>query len=72
MPCLRKFTQLGVIVSMRTQDRAIAQAKTGSEVQAFLALALPLAGAQVAQAAVGFVDTLMMGRWGLTPWPQVV
>lgn len=49
---------------MRTQDRSIAQAKTGSEVRAFLDLAVPLAGAQVAQAAVGFVDTLMMGRLG--------
>ncbi len=49
---------------MRTQDQAIAQAKTGSEVRAFLALAVPLAGAQVAQAAVGFFDTLMMGRLG--------
>jgi MATE family multidrug resistance protein len=44
--------------------KAIAQSKTGLEAQAFLALALPLAGAQVAQAAVGFVDTLMMGRLG--------
>ncbi|MGG6242217.1 MATE family efflux transporter [Nodosilinea sp. AN01ver1] len=35
-----------------------------AEVRAFLALAVPLAGAQVAQAAVGFVDTLMMGRLG--------
>ena len=49
---------------MRTQDRAIAQAKTSSEVRAFLTLAIPLAAAQVAQAAVGFVDTLMMGRLG--------
>ncbi|PSR17499.1 MATE family efflux transporter, partial [filamentous cyanobacterium CCP3] len=49
---------------MHTKDRSIAQAKTGSEVRAFLALAVPLAGAQVAQAAVGFVDTLMMGRLG--------
>ena len=49
---------------MRTQVRAIARSKTGLEARAFLALALPLAGAQVAQAAVGFVDTLMMGRLG--------
>lgn len=49
---------------MRTQIRAIARSKTGLEARAFLALALPLAGAQVAQAAVGFVDTLMMGRLG--------
>lgn len=37
---------------------------TGLEAQAFLALAIPLASAQVAQAAVGFADTLMMGRLG--------
>jgi MATE family multidrug resistance protein len=49
---------------MRSQERAIAQAKLGSEVRAFLALAVPLAGAQVAQAVVGFIDTLMMGRLG--------
>ncbi|WOD38493.1 MATE family efflux transporter [Nodosilinea sp. E11] len=49
---------------MRTQVRSIAQSKTGVEAKAFLALALPLAGAQLAQAAVGFVDTLMMGRLG--------
>ncbi|MFQ4138373.1 MATE family efflux transporter [Nodosilinea sp. PGN35] len=49
---------------MRTQDRSIAQAKTGLEVRAFRRLAVPLAGAQVAQAAVGFIDTLMMGRLG--------
>ncbi|MGF1458663.1 MAG: MATE family efflux transporter [Leptolyngbyaceae cyanobacterium] len=35
-----------------------------SEVREFLRLALPLAGAQVAQALTGFVDTLMMGRLG--------
>ncbi|MBE9078302.1 MATE family efflux transporter [Romeria aff. gracilis LEGE 07310] len=38
--------------------------KTGIEVQAFLKLAVPLASAQLAQAAVGFVDTIMMGRLG--------
>ncbi|MBE9136965.1 MATE family efflux transporter [Nodosilinea sp. LEGE 07088] len=47
---------------MRTQKRS--QAQTGAEIQAFLALAVPLAGAQVAQAVVGFIDTLMMGRLG--------
>ncbi|NJL45539.1 MAG: MATE family efflux transporter [Leptolyngbyaceae cyanobacterium SM2_3_12] len=40
------------------------KSKTGLEIHAFLALAIPLASAQVAQAAVGFVDTLMMGRLG--------
>jgi multidrug resistance protein, MATE family len=36
----------------------------GIEVQEFVKLAVPLAGAQVAQAVVGFVDTLMMGHLG--------
>jgi multidrug resistance protein, MATE family len=36
-----------------------------SEFKAFLTLALPLAGVQLSQAAIGFVDTLMMGRIGL-------
>lgn len=36
----------------------------GTEVREFIKLAVPLAGAQVAQAAVGFVDTLMMGHLG--------
>jgi multidrug resistance protein, MATE family len=35
-----------------------------AEIQDFLQLALPLASAQVAQAATGFVDTLMMGHLG--------
>jgi multidrug resistance protein, MATE family len=35
------------------------------EVKTFLALALPLVGVQLLQAAIGFVDTLMMGRIGL-------
>ena len=36
------------------------------EGNAFLKLAIPLAAAQLAQAAVGFVDTIMMGRLGTT------
>jgi MatE/Acetyltransferase (GNAT) domain len=35
-----------------------------SEVKGFLQLAIPLASAQVAQSATGFVDTIMMGRLG--------
>lgn len=35
-----------------------------AEFQAFLQLAIPLAGAQVAQLATGFVDTVMMGHLG--------
>lgn len=34
------------------------------EIREFLKLAIPLASAQVAQAAVGFVDTIMMGHLG--------
>ena len=36
-----------------------------SEVTEFLKLAIPLIGVQLSQAAIGFVDTLMMGRMGL-------
>lgn len=36
----------------------------GMEVREFAKLAIPLASAQVAQALVGFVDTLMMGHLG--------
>ena len=35
-----------------------------TEVREFLNLAVPLASAQLAQSATGFVDTLMMGRMG--------
>ncbi|WP_089093877.1 MATE family efflux transporter [Nodularia sp. NIES-3585] len=35
-----------------------------TEINEFIKLAIPLAGAQVAQAAVGFVDTIMMGQLG--------
>jgi multidrug resistance protein, MATE family len=35
------------------------------EVKEFFKLALPLVGVQLSQAAIGFVDTLMMGRMGL-------
>jgi multidrug resistance protein, MATE family len=35
------------------------------EICDFLTLAIPLAGVQLSQAAIGFVDTLMMGRIGL-------
>lgn len=35
-----------------------------AEVHAFLGIAIPLASAQLAQAAVGFVDTIMMGHLG--------
>nr|WP_261789801.1 MATE family efflux transporter [Synechococcus elongatus] len=38
-----------------------------AELRQFLQLAIPLAAAQVAQAAVGFVDTVMMGRLGPEP-----
>ncbi len=45
-------------------NKAVAQSSIGIEVRAFLQLAIPLASAQVAQAAVGFVDTIMMGHLG--------
>jgi multidrug resistance protein, MATE family len=35
-----------------------------SEIREILRLAVPLASAQVAQSATGFVDTIMMGRLG--------
>ncbi len=38
------------------------KSEVGLEGQAFLKLAIPLAAAQVAQFAVGFVDTIMMGH----------
>lgn len=44
--------------------KTISKSGIGIEVREFVKLAVPLAGAQVAQAAVGFVDTLMMGHLG--------
>jgi multidrug resistance protein, MATE family len=44
--------------------RKFVQSKIGMETHEFLQLAVPLASAQVAQAAVGFVDTVMMGHLG--------
>jgi multidrug resistance protein, MATE family len=44
--------------------QAFAKSKLGLEAANFLKLAVPLASAQVAQAAVGFVDTVMMGQLG--------
>jgi multidrug resistance protein, MATE family len=38
--------------------------KVKIEIKEFLRLAIPLASAQVAQSATGFVDTIMMGRLG--------
>ncbi|MEM9769878.1 MAG: MATE family efflux transporter [Cyanobacteria bacterium P01_D01_bin.71] len=40
------------------------EANLKTEVREFLKLAVPLASAQLAQSATGFVDTLMMGRMG--------
>lgn len=40
------------------------QANLKIEVREFLKLAVPLASAQLAQSATGFVDTIMMGRMG--------
>jgi multidrug resistance protein, MATE family len=44
--------------------KALTRSKISKEVQEFLQLAVPLASAQLAQAAVGFVDTIMMGHLG--------
>ncbi|NJR61418.1 MAG: MATE family efflux transporter [Cyanobacteria bacterium CRU_2_1] len=44
--------------------KAFIKSKIGTETREFLKLAIPLASAQVAQAAVGFVDTVMMGHLG--------
>ena len=35
-----------------------------TEIREFLKLAIPLAGAQVAQATTGFIDAVMMGWLG--------
>lgn len=43
---------------------AFKQSRVFSEIQASLSLAIPLAGAQLAQSAVAFVDTVMMGWLG--------
>ncbi|MBE9179568.1 MATE family efflux transporter [Oculatella sp. LEGE 06141] len=45
-------------------SKAGIRSNSGIEVRAFFQLAIPLASAQVAQAAVGFVDTIMMGQLG--------
>jgi multidrug resistance protein, MATE family len=42
----------------------LSQLNVRAEVWQFLQIAIPLASAQVAQSATGFVDTLMMGRLG--------
>jgi multidrug resistance protein, MATE family len=44
--------------------RALTKAGVALEVREFTKLAVPLASAQLAQATVGFVDTLMMGHLG--------
>lgn len=44
--------------------KMLVKSKIGTEIGEFLKLAVPLASAQVAQAATGFVDTLMMGHLG--------
>jgi MATE family multidrug resistance protein len=44
--------------------KELVKSNIGTESREFLKLAVPLASAQVAQAAVGFVDTIMMGHLG--------
>ena len=43
---------------------AVKQSPLGKDIGGFFMLAIPLASAQVAQATVGLVDTIMMGRLG--------
>lgn len=43
---------------------ALTKSRVFTEIKACLALAIPLAGAQLAQSAVSFVDTVMMGWLG--------
>ncbi|WP_373541274.1 MATE family efflux transporter [Chamaesiphon sp.] len=50
---------------MNNSSSTMTRAVLAREVKAFFALAMPLAGVQLSQAAIGFVDTLMMGRIGL-------
>lgn len=45
-------------------SKMLVKSNIRTEIQEFLKLAVPLASAQVAQAATGFVDTLMMGHLG--------
>lgn len=44
--------------------KGFVKSQLGAESREFLKLAVPLASAQVAQAGVGFVDTIMMGHLG--------
>ena len=46
-------------------SKIVVKSSIGREIREFLKLAVPLASAQVAQAAVGFVDTIMMGHLGV-------
>jgi len=43
------------------------QSNVQTEIREYLRIAVPLASAQVAQSATGFVDTVMMGRLGQEP-----
>ena len=40
------------------------------EAAALLRLGLPVIGAQLAQIAMNFVDTVMAGTWVHAPWPR--
>ena len=50
---------------MNNSSSRLMQSPIYREGTEFLKLAIPLIGVQLAQAAIGFVDTLMMGRMGL-------
>ena len=53
------------VMPMNKSSSTLTRSPIHREVTAFLTLAIPLAGVQLSQAAIGFVDTLMMGRMGL-------
>ena len=61
----RQLRYLYNLARMNKSSSTLTRSLLVSEAKAFLTLAIPLAGVQLSQAAIGFVDTLMMGRIGL-------
>jgi Na+-driven multidrug efflux pump len=49
------------------RTRSVGGSGIGAELRATLALAAPLAAANLAQMAMGVTDTVMVGRLGATP-----
>jgi multidrug resistance protein, MATE family len=59
------MTTLGSIHGLdQFMQFTVTKSRLSAEIKALLFLALPLAGAQLAQAATSFVDTVMMGLLG--------